>query len=1058
MKQYAPTKEYFKDSLTNVYNRYFLDEFMRLELKRKMRYGGYFSVLLCDLDNFKNVNDTYGHLAGDTLLVKFSALVKRILRASDILVRFGGDEFIIILPDTSPVVAINVGKRIVKSVYNDVELKKFGVGVSIGVAGYPEDGSDYKTIMEAADQSLYSAKKAGKNRTAYLQSKTPQRPVLPSKKFVGRGKYIERMQDILKKESSNVIIVEGEVGSGKTRLIEELFHQSQDVFYAASTTFGMQIPYFTLRETLKKLYREDPYKFKDSLKNLKEFARDVIEFLMPALSRHSIEQLESEYTVYEAFKSFVTEYNKNNAVILIMDDFQWIDRESLNAILYLTVNIHNIKLILVKRKEEESQYMDEFLKSISGVVEVSKMELTSFTYDETGELINNILGKGYSTALLKYIYSLSAGNPFFIEETIKELFQNGNLQFEKGIWKFEKPKHSVVSTSVDATLSRKFKQLSKDEMEYLTIMSLWGDWMSETVLSGLTGTNEGHLLSFFDKMTGLKLVRHDPNMGYKPSCGIVIQAALRDLTETKKKFLHRKIAGFIESNIADKNGFAEQLALHYYYGGEKDKALQYLKKALSVSETLRTVKKSLDFLNKILEIEKEAVYFEKRGDCNLDAGNIEEARADYEEAIKLGANRDKLMRKISEVYAREGESEKAYNILVNLKPEDKDLANLIKGDIAWYLMENGNYTESEKAMKEVINYWKEHDIDRYHFYLHYLAVLYNSMGRFNDAVAISRKAVDYFKQQKKVNLGPINTYGLALKNLLRTSEAINVFSSGAKLAEEKGLPYHRSIMEGNLGLVYWDSYQYEKAVLAMEKSFNTLLSIGVFETAAFTISNLVQLIFDSSMLELGEISKEKIRHFLDLIKGLVKENSSMETKIMQGVVEALYWSYFKDKDMAKTWADRLMTLSKEMAAGNMKIFALSAAADALRDVCELKDSLNIYRKVYRMSGLIDNKEWLIFAKAGIYDIFYKANKKDKARKYEEGLKRLENELDETLKVVLHETLCNMYIGQGEKDKAIGSYKLLESLYDKFDDEKKAGALKKLRAINKEMTEKFGSIE
>jgi diguanylate cyclase (GGDEF)-like protein len=155
------------DLLTGAYNRHVLEENFQIELSRSKRFRHEFSIVMFDLDHFKRFNDVYGHAAGDHVLKIFSDTVRGFTRASDTLYRYGGEEFLLLLPESSVSVAMIIAERIRSgieslSLYHDGN-KLPRLTASFGVAGYPEHGTDLIAIVEAADAALYRSKNHGRN-------------------------------------------------------------------------------------------------------------------------------------------------------------------------------------------------------------------------------------------------------------------------------------------------------------------------------------------------------------------------------------------------------------------------------------------------------------------------------------------------------------------------------------------------------------------------------------------------------------------------------------------------------------------------------------------------------------------------------------------------------------------------------------------------------------------------------------------------------------------------------------------------------------------------------
>jgi diguanylate cyclase (GGDEF)-like protein/putative nucleotidyltransferase with HDIG domain len=153
------------DELTELYNRRSLDEMIDSEISRHSRYGGTFSLAILDLDGLKLYNDTYGHLAGDGLLKTVGTNIKASVRTSDFAFRYGGDEFAILLPQTSTDDALMVLERVRKRIGDGVDPSKIEVTASIGVACWPDDGISHTDIIASADVTLYRAKRNGRNQT-----------------------------------------------------------------------------------------------------------------------------------------------------------------------------------------------------------------------------------------------------------------------------------------------------------------------------------------------------------------------------------------------------------------------------------------------------------------------------------------------------------------------------------------------------------------------------------------------------------------------------------------------------------------------------------------------------------------------------------------------------------------------------------------------------------------------------------------------------------------------------------------------------------------------------
>ena len=155
-----------KDPLTGLYNRRYFSEVAEIFQRNKKRYGKKLSVILMDIDNFKKINDTYGHKVGDEVLKALARILKESVRKSDVPVRFGGEEFLLLLPETHLKQATETAERIREKVENTLVSSLEGnikFTVSIGVAEVSQNEEIEKAVIRA-DNALYEAKRSGKNR------------------------------------------------------------------------------------------------------------------------------------------------------------------------------------------------------------------------------------------------------------------------------------------------------------------------------------------------------------------------------------------------------------------------------------------------------------------------------------------------------------------------------------------------------------------------------------------------------------------------------------------------------------------------------------------------------------------------------------------------------------------------------------------------------------------------------------------------------------------------------------------------------------------------------
>jgi len=163
------------DPLTGLYNRRQMDDILRDQFIRAIQHNSSVGIIMADIDHFKQINDTYGHQAGDLMLKAAARIFETSIRSGDSACRYGGEEFTMILPGASHKILLRCAERIrVSFEALRIELKdvSFGATISLGLASFPAHGKNGEEVLECADQALYQAKRAGRNRVVLYSHET----------------------------------------------------------------------------------------------------------------------------------------------------------------------------------------------------------------------------------------------------------------------------------------------------------------------------------------------------------------------------------------------------------------------------------------------------------------------------------------------------------------------------------------------------------------------------------------------------------------------------------------------------------------------------------------------------------------------------------------------------------------------------------------------------------------------------------------------------------------------------------------------------------------------
>lgn len=218
----------FIDPLTGVYGRGALNQRLQEEIERARRYEVAFSLFLLDLDHFKSINDAFGHTRGDQVLVDFSKRLSAMVRSSDLVFRYGGDEFVILLPYTDKEAAVNIAQRLLDEIRAEPYPgdPPLSLSLSMGVASFPQDADTAQALFELADKRHYIAKRQGRGRVASEELAPDSEPQVgdPSR-LVERDQALQSLQSFLSalpEHKRGVLQVLGAPGSGKSRFLREI--------------------------------------------------------------------------------------------------------------------------------------------------------------------------------------------------------------------------------------------------------------------------------------------------------------------------------------------------------------------------------------------------------------------------------------------------------------------------------------------------------------------------------------------------------------------------------------------------------------------------------------------------------------------------------------------------------------------------------------------------------------------------------------------------------------------------------------------------------------------
>lgn len=618
----------FFDELTGVYNRRYFKERFAEETQRAKRYSRSLSIMMIDIDLFKAINDTFGHLIGDEVIKKVADILKEAVRDTDIVFRYAGDEFIVMLPESSKEGAMRVGERMV-SLAKETKFKSKGktvtFGLSVGVANFLDDTDDLEEILHLADIALYNAKSEGRGRVSGKVIKNDNDNETTKSSVIGREKEFTNLTKIFKtvtESKGQTVILKSEIGMGRTTFLfdfKEKMKKEFDFTVMRGQSYKENIPvsYQPIREALNKFVEAYENLFFQVIAKMSLEQKAEITRLLPNLKNKLLENqnvdisISDEYKLFNAVYKLLSGLSEISVVIFVVEDIQWVDDSTLNLISYLVRNLHDKRVLICITGTITDKINDYTLGLSKRNTHVSFINLQPLTKESTQKFLeNNFDSKLITPQLLDRFFALTNGVPVFVNE-LATYFQNHP----------EKDLNSLISLDdVPLTLKEivlnQVSNLEKDLVNILEIMSIIGKETSFEMIAEVSEIEENYLFDYLEELIKLDLIVEqvrgkDEYFSFKNLIirDVIYQRSVR----LKRKKYHLKIAKVIEQlHFKSLEKYYEELVNHYYSAKVWDRACDYALKAAKKSSEIYANEVALKFL----EIAQETIEIRLEDESN----------------------------------------------------------------------------------------------------------------------------------------------------------------------------------------------------------------------------------------------------------------------------------------------------------------------------------------------------------------------------------------------------------------------------------------------------------
>lgn len=529
------------DDLTGLFNRrylYFQLE-KELEIAKTQKYNLWLFML--DIDNFKIINDSYGHLCGDEILKDVAGVLAENTKSRDKKIRYAGDEFTIILVNVDAKDIVKVAMRLLTKIdahhfKEKHSNKEIHLTISVGISGYPQDFSEATELINLADKALYISKQKGKNSISTASEITPdlfwKKDILerfPSPVVVARTDELSRLKDALSRafeSQGNMFLIGAELGLGKSRLLNEFesFILSKQVTCLSARCVDKFLtqPYYILGDVLDRYLSGLKKLPKELLKGIPDPQVVALAKFLPLLKdisgAPSVEDtaLEERDCLKDGLiKLLLNISTPHKPLCLLLDDLHYLDAQSLRVILSLIQEHKQFPILII------STFCPEELEipaiGPSPLVEVIKTEvfqrcvqtltLNSLTAEGTQEMISHLLsGISLTPDFPGLIYKITQGNPLFVEELLKYLIEKEYILYQNGKWTQKEISESILPHSIEEAIKARIEDLSAETKEMIAKAAVIGEDFQVDLLQKIDSEDRGYILDLIETAKKIGLI------------------------------------------------------------------------------------------------------------------------------------------------------------------------------------------------------------------------------------------------------------------------------------------------------------------------------------------------------------------------------------------------------------------------------------------------------------------------------------------------------------------------------------------------------------------------
>jgi diguanylate cyclase (GGDEF)-like protein len=606
-----PSRLIFEDELTGLHNRRFLLSYFEHKIHWDQDEHFPLSLLILDVDLFKSINDTYGHDAGDEALVFIAGLLKEIAGQDGYPVRFGGDEFMVLLPRTELSKAVTLAHNLHQLTKERPLALPDGKGqiqisLSIGVASARTDAASGNDLIRKADTALYTSKKLGRNRVSVAKETDPQKTApkvalhrLDDAEIAGRSGELQAVSEALEALSlgeSRFLLIEGAPGMGKSTVIETIrrslaVNQALAVVKLSGKRQEGFRPYYLAGQAIVSLMSQRADKGVPALDSLDPRELHYLGHVLPNLDDRSVAFEEDDRRrregIFVTLVKFTTKLLDGKPLVVLVDDVQFADEGTLvllkvllgraDAHLFVCGTVNDN---LGMGHDEEPPPWEKFRESRGAELSLVKRQLQPLTAEDIRNHLSGVfpgidLPPGFETELAR----ITAGNPLFLGEILRKLVLDQKLSLVGQRWTVEAPEEGYLPRSLEEIVNEKIAALDNESRKLLEQVSTLGEDVPLSVVAGATDVSENDVLEFLDRAENLGLLRADFHINDETMRFLgkrVLEIVYGSIQKERRQELHERVGVYQEELHQKRLGpSASILAYHFKRSANREKAARY---------------------------------------------------------------------------------------------------------------------------------------------------------------------------------------------------------------------------------------------------------------------------------------------------------------------------------------------------------------------------------------------------------------------------------------------------------------------------------------------------